>query len=108
MHQKYHEVLGIVGERKINRARDMIERDGLPALTLRTQDANAFLTLKLSGIDLREVRRAIPSFSDNQTKTFIDLLMGPYTDFITPSQKWEVDRFKDLCKKNGVPVPELT
>lgn len=106
LYQKYLRVLDEVGENQINRARNYIHMQGLSTLCLPKHEATGFLTLKLSGIDLNEVRRRLPAGVDPQTVELIEVLQRPFGtlfDFTNPS---DLEHLRRACAQEGVPLPD--
>lgn len=104
LHQKYLSVLDVIGEKKVSRAKDMILAGGLssvPALAA----AAAFMPLKLSRIDLEEVRRAVPDGGDPQTVEIIDLLLRPFSALVDYDDRYSVSGLVRICEAEGIPVP---
>lgn len=106
--QKYRGLLEMVGEREVNRARKEIEKTGLKdnSLFLHTGNVREFMTLKLTGISLADVKKAIPPKSDRYVAEVLGLLAQPYTKFYDFYANWDVQRLIELCERNGVPFPE--
>jgi pyruvate,orthophosphate dikinase len=103
-HQKYLGVLDVIGEKEIGRAKAMIlagDLSQVPGLS----SAASFMPLKLSRIDLREVRRAVPEGSDPQTLEIIDLLACPFSAFFDFDDQYSVGRLVRICETEGIGVP---
>ena len=103
-HQKYLGVLDLIGEKRIGRAKDMILAGGLaevPGLAA----AAAFMHLKLSRIDLEQVRGAVPEGADPQTVEIVDLLLRPFSAFYDFADRYSVADLERICEAEGIPVP---
>jgi hypothetical protein len=105
LHQKYLAVLGEVGERRVNRAREQILSQGLSAMRLDTHLASVFMPLKLGQVDLGEVRRSLPEGADPQCAELLDLLALPYREFYDFDSAWSVGQLESLCKAERLPLP---
>jgi len=105
LHQKYLNILNDVGERRISRAADVILSRGLAPLSIHKGLAAEFMTLKLSGMDLAEVRRAAADAVDPQTAEVLDLLLTPYGEFYDFSNAQSLAALKKLCEIGGRPLP---
>lgn len=104
LHQKYLGVLDVIGEKKISRAKDMILAGGLSAVPSLAAAA-AFIHLKLSRIDLEEVRRAVPGASDPQTVEIVDLLLRPFSALFDFDDRYSVSGLVRICEAEGIRVP---
>ncbi len=105
LHQKYLGVLGRLGEKRVAAAREVILSEGLGVLPGLSGTIAAFLPLKLSRIDLAEVRRSLPATADPQAADLVDMLQRPYGDLIDFGDGRERARFSALCEAEGVRVP---
>ena len=105
LHQKYLNILNDVGEKKISRARSLIQSNSLGALWVHKGLLSGFMTLKLSGAPWDEISRNIlPSF-DSQTQEVIDLLGQPYSTFYDFDNPFSLSQLKKLCDAANLPVP---
>jgi hypothetical protein len=104
-YEKYIKILFQVGEKKINKAREYILTQGLPDIYLHSGNISVFIPLKLSKIDLKKVKQAIPEGSDPQTDELLNILLKPYSDFYDFEAKWSVHRLEVICEENNVSVP---
>ncbi|HEX7484687.1 MAG TPA: hypothetical protein VF332_00930 [Vicinamibacterales bacterium] len=104
-YQKYLEVLEALGEKRVARAREVILSGGLGDLPGLAATIAGFAPLKLSRIDLGEVRRAVPTGADSQTIEVIDLLRRPYRAFFDFDNEQSVGRLRELCEAEGLPLP---
>jgi hypothetical protein len=105
LHQKYLNILNDVGERKVSQAEDVILTRGLALMPMHKGLAAEFMTLKLSGVDLAEVRRATAGAVDSQTADILDLLMNPYGVFYDFSNEQSLAALKKICETEGRPLP---
>jgi len=105
LHQKYLDVLDVVGEKRVSRARDVILGSGLGELSKPAAAAASFLTLKLSRVDIGEVRRRIPDSADGQCREIVELLGRPFSAFVDFDHPCSLGVFGRLCEAEGVPVP---
>ena len=104
LHQKYLAVLGVIGEKKVSKTKEMILAGGLGALPGPTAAA-AFMHLKLGRTDLEEVRREVPAGGDPQTEEIIDLLLRPFSAFVDFDDPYSVSRLVGMCEAAGIRVP---
>jgi len=104
LHQKYLGVLDVIGEKKVSRAKDLILAGGLNAVPALAA-AMAFIHLKLSRVELEEVRRAVPDGSDPQTAEILDLLLRPFSAFFDFRDRYSVSGLVRICEAEGIPVP---
>lgn len=104
-HQKYLGVLDALGEKRVTQAREIILSKGLGDLPKLAGAVTSLLSLKLSRIDLDEVRRTLPAGADPQTIELLDLLRRPYRAFVDFDDDRSVGRLKDLCEAEGVALP---
>lgn len=104
--QKYLAVLDRVGEKKLNRARDHILSDGLDDLILHEGLLTDLIPLKLSRIELGEVKKAVSPQCDSQTADIIEILRKPYSAFFDFSAPWSLGRLSEICKREHLPLPE--
>ncbi len=106
LHEKYLRLLQDVGERKVNRARDIILSRGLTSLSLPETAAKDFLRLKLGGFDLGAVLRSLPEGADPQTVQLLTALQGTYSSLCDYSSLWDMSKLDAICKEEGLPRPE--
>lgn len=106
VHQQYRDLITKIGERKLNRAREMILTKGLTPIRLHVGRAKEFISLKLSGVDLDAVIDALPSHADAQTEEILDLLKEPYGAFYDYERRSSLAPLKTLCEQIGRPVPK--
>jgi hypothetical protein len=100
------QILPDVGERKILRVRNTILSEGLEDVLLHPSTVKYLIPLKLSGMNLNEVRDSLPPWSNRQAATVIDLLQLPYRDFYDFDAEWSVGRLKEMCREENLPLPE--
>jgi len=105
LHQKYMMILNDVGERQISRARAFILSKGLGALPVHPGMLKDFMPLKLVRVDLAEVRRALSPNIDSQTAEVLDLLSQPFGRFYDYSSAGSLDRLREVCDSEKVPLP---
>jgi len=105
LHQKYMNILNDVGEKKISRARTFILSQGLKSLRIHPGMLKEFMPLKLSRIDLSEVRRVLPLNIDPQTVEVLDLLGQPFSKFFNYDDPRSLARLKKICAAEKVPLP---
>jgi hypothetical protein len=105
LHQKYLHVLDDVGERRISRAKDVILSQGLGALSIPRGAVSGFITLKLSRVDLHEVRRMLAETCDPQTASVLDLLQRPFSEFFDFSDPRSLANLRRICEINSIPLP---
>ncbi len=103
LHQKYLNVLHMVGERRTRRAREHILAKGLGELALHTGALGPLVKLKLSKPDWDAIERAIPAESDPQIREAMALLRLPFSEHYT---KWTWSILVSRCEREGIPVPE--
>jgi len=105
LHQKYVDILNDMGERKISRARTFILSQGLRSLHIHHGMLKEFMPLKLSRVNLAEVRRGIPENGDPQTVEVIDLLLQPFGKFYDYGDPGSLARLKKICDAEKLPLP---
>jgi hypothetical protein len=105
LHQKYLNILNDLDERKINRARDHILSCGLGSLWIHKGLVSEFMTLKLSKVDLNEVRQSTAETFDPQTTAVLDLLRQPYAEFYDFADPKSLFSLKRICESEGLPLP---
>ena len=105
LHQKYLDVLEVVGEKRVARARDIILSSGLAALPSIADAAKDFVSLKLSGIDLGLVRAALPAYADPQSGELIDALRRPFGAMWDYDDPTALASLRRVCDREGVPLP---
>jgi len=105
--EKYMQILHVVGERKITRAKQKILEGGLDFLKLDNSKVKIFMTLKLSGLDIEAVKTAAPRWCDPQIRKVIELLQQPFSIFYERSQPWSIAELESICRKENVSVPDL-
>jgi hypothetical protein len=106
LHQKYLEILNDVGERKISRARTYLLSRGLGSLRIHHGTLKEFMPLKLSRVDLAEVRRDLPVNIDPQTVEVLDLLLRPFGEFYDYDDPASLSRLKGVCEAEQVRLPK--
>jgi len=104
--QKYLAVLDRVGEKKLNRARNQMLSDGLDDLPLYEGLLIDFIPLKLSRVELAEVKKAVSPHCDAQTTDIIEILRKPYSAFFDFSASWSLGRLSEICKREHLPLPK--
>jgi hypothetical protein len=105
LHQKYLDVLEVVGEKRVARARDIILSSGLAALPSAAGAAMDFVPLKLSRIDLERVRAALPAYADPQSGELIDALRRPFGAMWDYDDPMALASLRRVCDREGVPLP---
>jgi hypothetical protein len=106
LHQKYLDILDVIGEKRISRAREMILAGGLSELPRLGAAAVSFMPLKLSRIDLADVRGCVPNGADPQCAETIDLLRRPYSAFFDYGDPHSLSSLARICDAEGLPVPQ--
>ncbi|MBW2523258.1 MAG: hypothetical protein JRI23_03745 [Deltaproteobacteria bacterium] len=101
----YLKVLDDVGERRINKAREVILEKRTGAIRLTAGDAKVFMTLKLSHRDLDRVVALLPEESAAETGELLAMLREPYGYFYDYETRWSVGELKRLCEQAGIPQP---
>jgi hypothetical protein len=105
LHQKYMNILNDLGERKISRARSFILSQGLGSLYIHHGMLKDFTPLKLSRVNLAEVRKGLSADFDPQTIEVLDLLSQPFGKFYDYSDPGSLARLKKICDMEKVPLP---
>jgi hypothetical protein len=105
LYRKYLQVLDDVGENQISKARSFILSKGLGKLTIRNPEAAEFITLKLSRIDLSEVRRRLSKGSDPQTAQLLEVLGKPFGAIFDYSDEECTERLRRICARDNIPFP---
>lgn len=108
LHQKYLNIMNDLGERKISRAKDYILSRGLGSLWIHKGLVSEFMTLKLSGADLNEVKRHVSATLDPQTAGVLELLLRPYAEFFDFTDPKSFSALQRICEAEGVPLPDPT
>jgi len=103
--EKYMQVLHKVGERKVILARKQILKDGLDQLSLQPSNVQCFVTLKVSGIRLEEVKDCLLEGSDRQSARVLELLQQPYSAFYNFDAVWSVSQLEKICREENLPMP---
>ena len=103
--EKYMQLLHKVGERKVLLARKQILKDGLDQLSLQPSNVQCFITLKLSGTRLEEVKDSLPEGSDRQSARVLELLHQPYRAFYNFDAVWSVSQLEKICREENLPLP---
>lgn len=106
LHQKYLKILDDLGEKRISRAKDYILSRGLGQLHIHKGVLAEFMTLKLSRIDLAEVRKNIAPAFDPQTKEVVDVLLKPFSEFYDYGDPRSLSELKRICEDEGLPLPD--
>ena len=104
--EKYMQVLQNVGERKVLMARKQILKGGLQHLSLHPGNVQSLISLKLSGVNLQEVRESLPKWSDLQSAKVFELLQQPYRAFYNFNAVWSVRQLEKICQEENLPVPQ--
>jgi hypothetical protein len=104
--EKYMQVLHNVGERKVLMARKQILKGGLEQLSLHPGNVQSLITLKLSGVRLREVMESVPKWSDPQSAKVLELLQQPYRAFYNFNAVWSVRQLERICQEENLPLPQ--
>lgn len=105
LHQKYLDMLETIGEKRIARAREIILSGGLSELPQLAASVASFMPLKLSRIDLGEVRRCAPEGVDPQCLELIDLLRRPYGSLVDYADPRSLASLSRVCEGEGLPTP---
>ncbi len=103
--EKYMQLLHKVGERKVLMARKQILKNGLDEISLQPSNVQCFITLKLSGPRLEEVRASLPDGSDPQAVRVLELLQQPYSAFYNFNAVWSVSQLEKICREENLPLP---
>lgn len=106
LHQKYLRLLDEVGEKRISRARSFILTRGLATVCISSSEATSFVSLKLSGADLNEVRRRIPEGSDPQTAEIIETLGNAYGALFDYADASSLEHLRRVCASESIPLPD--
>ncbi|MCX6563769.1 MAG: hypothetical protein NTU60_09210 [Candidatus Aminicenantes bacterium] len=106
LHQKYLNILDDLGERRINKAKDYILSHGLGPLRVHKGLVAEFMTLKLSRVDLAEVRHCLTEAFDPQTAEVVDLLLRPFAEFYNYADPRSLASLKRISEAEGLPVPD--
>jgi hypothetical protein len=106
LHQKYLRLLNEVGEKRISRARSFILTRGLATVCISGSEAASFVSLKLSGADLNEVRRRIPEGSDPQTAEIIETLGKAYGVLFDYADASSLEHLRRVCASESIPLPD--
>ena len=99
------EVLNDFGERRINRARQLLTEKGLAPIRLKPAGAKLFVTLKLSSVPLAEVSKTLDKESDQETYRLLVMLSRPYSFFYDFSSSWSIGELEEVCKEEGLNLP---
>ncbi len=105
LHQKYLDVVEVIGERRIRQTRNSILTGGLGSLSSVEAGAAAFVSLKLSGVNLEEVRRAVSENGDPQAVELVDRLLGPFGELVDYANPHSVGALERLCEAEGRRMP---
>jgi hypothetical protein len=105
LHQKYLDLLNTIGEQKVNRARVFLLSQGLGSLRVHKGLVKGFMALKLSRIDLAEVRRSLPPDTDPQTAEVLEMLARPYGEFFDFGNPRSLGRLLRISEAEGLPLP---
>jgi len=106
LHQKYLLLLDEVGEKRISRARSFILTRGLVTVCISGAEASSFVSLKLSGANLDEIRRHIPEGSDPQTAEIMEALGSPYGTLFDYADASSLAPLRRVCALEGIPLPD--
>lgn len=106
--EKYINVLTTVGEQKIMKAQKTLSSQLTDPLTLSPARLKAFVTLKLSTIDLKTLPTISLSDSDPQLGNIIELLNLPLSDYYQIDSPWSMGQLRKICQEENIPMPELT
>jgi hypothetical protein len=104
--EKYMQVLHNVGERKVLMARKQILKGGLEQLSLHPGNVQSLITLKVSGVRLREVMESLPKWSDPQSAKVLELLQQPYRAFYNFNAVWSLRQLERICQEENLPLPQ--
>jgi hypothetical protein len=104
--EKYMQVLHNVGERNVLLARKQILKSGLEELSLHAGSLQwCLITLKLSGVPLKEAKESLPEWSDPQSVNVLELLQQPYRVFYDFKACWSIRQLEKICKEENIPLP---
>ncbi|MDD5508154.1 MAG: hypothetical protein PHD25_07460 [Bacteroidales bacterium] len=106
--EKYIQVLNDLGERHINRVKRKILDDGISSINLSHIDPTVFVTLKFIFKDWDLLRIKCSRDLDPETFYLIDLLKRPFGHFFDYHSPWSLNRLREICDNEHVPVPEAT
>ncbi len=105
--EKYLQVLNDVGERHINRARKKILNEGISNVNLSHIDPTVFITLKLVFKEWDSIEQQYRNGYDSDTFSLIALLKRPFGYFYSYAQPWSINRLKDICDREQLPLPDV-
>jgi hypothetical protein len=103
--EKYMQVLHDVGEREVILARKQILTKGLENIHLHEGRLHNFISLKLSGVPLKEAKDSLPAWSDPQSAYVLELLQHPYRVFFDFKAPWSIQQLKKICCEEEMPLP---
>ncbi|HOW24781.1 MAG TPA: hypothetical protein PK711_03855 [Bacteroidales bacterium] len=106
--EKYIQVLNDLGERHLNRVRRKILDDGISSINLWHIDPMVFVTLKLIFKDWDVIVEKCAGDLDPETLSLIELLKRPFGYFFDYRSPWSLNRLREICDNEHVPVPEET
>lgn len=103
--EKYLEVLNEVGERNLNRARNILLDKELPQTRIHPGSCKHLINLKLSNPDWTAIESLIEDHMDEQLPELIALLKKPYLTFYDPENNWSWNSLIKICETEKLPVP---
>ncbi len=103
--EKYLFVLHEVGERNLNKAKNVILQKGLSNIEIDLLNYKLFITLKLARPDWKQVHKNIQSFSDNLLPALITKLQQPYSLIFDYAKPWSFNKLKKICEQENVCIP---
>ncbi len=104
--EKYIDVLNEVGERKVNKAVDYILDKGLEGIELRFNDVKELITLKLIHPDWEHLLLLVEGRYDKQSLKLAKILTEPYSFFFDYSKPWSINKLKQICESENIPLPD--
>jgi hypothetical protein len=107
LHNRYLQLLGDVGERRLERAKQVILAGGLPEAWLTVGEIKVFVPLKLSRHDLARVADAAEDVRDDaeQIHRLLELLRQPYGALYDFGAPWSIGPLRALCEQAGIALP---
>jgi hypothetical protein len=104
--EKYLQVLNDLGERHINRVRRKILSDGINGISLSHIDPTVFVTVKFVFKDWETLKEEYAQSLDSGTLYLIDLLKRPFNYIYDYKMEWSLNRLKEICEKENIPLPD--
>jgi len=103
--EKYIYILNEVGERRLNKAKELILDRGLSKIILNLNNAKELVTLKLNRPAWHRISEIIEEKYDNQTLLLCNILTKPYSTFYDYDKPWSINKLKQLCVDEGIGLP---